>query len=108
LVEQIKKGVGFEVLERVAQTLGYSSIEYSKLMNVPESSFYRRKKSGKLNVEESNNFYAITSVFQLAIRVLGDAKKAQTWLSRPARALGGVIPPDYMVTAPGRDALRTA
>lgn len=46
------------------------------------------------------------SVRVLAQEVSGDAAKAETWLSRPNRALSGAVPTDLLATEEGRRAVR--
>lgn len=106
LAEEAHKGFEFGVLEKLAPVMGFSALQLAGWLRLPETTFYRRQKQGRLSPEESNRLYELAALFRLARRVLGNQEEARLWLLRPAMALGGRLPLEYAQTAPGRDTVR--
>ena len=52
----------------------------------------RKQKRQPLTAEESEKAARVARILASAEATFGDTDKARTWLRRPSRALGGVVP----------------
>lgn len=58
-------------------------------------------------MEESDRIYRIAEIYRSAVQLFeGDAESARSWLSEPARALGGIRPLQHLDTEAGAGEVR--
>ncbi len=101
LVETVRAGVPYKALESVRQAAGLSREEASSLLGIPRRTLARRRKEGRLTVEESDRVYRLAHLMARALEVFGDQGKVLRWLRKPNRALGGVVPLSRLDTDAG-------
>ena len=93
LVERVEEGLSFGELEHLRQNMGLSREEMAGLVQVRPRTLDRRKKEGRLHLEESDRLLRASRIFGRAIALFeGDGEGALGWLSSPQRALGGAVP----------------
>ncbi len=85
----------------VLESLGFALDEIYALV-IPQRTLARRRKSGAtLTVDESDKALRLMRVMEEGMRVFADQNKAQGWLRRPCRALGGKKPIDLLQSETG-------
>lgn len=88
-------GRGFEsaAVTRLAKVMRVSEGAVLEVVDIPRSTFTRRKKAAKrLTSDESDRLYRLTRLLERAVAVLGDEAEARRWISAPKRAFGGASP----------------
>ena len=81
--------------------LGYSEKELSDLV-VPKRTLARRRSGDELlTVEETDKALRLKRIATLAERVFGDSAKAQRWMRKAKRSLGGDTPLAYLASENG-------
>ncbi len=90
-VEMVRAGIPYASVLRALGMLGISMENAARAVGVAPRTLARRK-GGRLDMRESEGFLRLVRVFAMASEVLGDGDKAQDWLNRPNRALGGEPP----------------
>ena len=98
LITQLKKGLSTASFDMLKQHLNISENVLSKIVQIPKRTLDRRRKKGKLRTDESERVLRLAQVYDMAFNVFGAQKKAQSWLKKPARGLGGKIPLEYADT----------
>lgn len=101
LVEVIRAGVPFRAFESARQVVGLSGEEAGALLGIPRRTLARRRKEGRLTVEESDRLFRLAHVVSRAAEVFGEREKAARWLRKPNRALGDVTPLSQLDTDAG-------
>ena len=98
LIAQLKEGLSTASFDMLKQHLNISENVLSKIVQIPKRTLDRRRKKGKLRTDESERVLRLAQVYDMAFNVFGAQKKAQSWLKKPARGLGGKIPLEYADT----------
>ena len=101
LRERIKKGLPYRSFESVRERLQLSVPEAGSVLHMPARTLARRRKTRKLDAEESDRLYRVARVAAHAFAVFGAEDKAATWLRRPNLALNGEPPIDLLDTDVG-------
>ena len=101
LRERIKKGLPYRSFESVRERLQLSVPEAGNVLHMPARTLARRRKTRKLDAEESDRLYRVARVAAHAFAVFGAEDKAATWLRRPNRALNGEPPIELLDTDAG-------
>jgi putative toxin-antitoxin system antitoxin component (TIGR02293 family) len=102
LIDEIKSGLPFAMLEAFSLESGIPIVEIASLLALPERTFARRRVSGRLSSAESERLLRVSSIFERAVRLFeGDVQAAVTWLKRPKQALGNRSPWTYLQTEIG-------
>lgn len=101
VVEHIRKGLPFKIVEDVCAELGLSQQELSRSLGVNLRTLARRKLEKKLHSAESDRLYRLVRIFVLASEVCGNKEKAIQWLISPKTTLGGEIPLHLLDTEVG-------
>jgi putative toxin-antitoxin system antitoxin component (TIGR02293 family) len=101
LVETVRAGVPYKAFDSVRQAAGLSREEAGSLLGIPPRTLARRRKQGRLTVEESDRTYRLAHLMAKALEVFGDRDKVVRWLRKPNRALGGVVPLSRLDTDAG-------
>jgi putative toxin-antitoxin system antitoxin component (TIGR02293 family) len=102
LIERIKNGLKFGVLESLSSATGQPLTELASRVGIPARTLARRKSSGKLSMEESERVVRLAGLYERAAELFGgDVTNARQWMSQPKKALGGESPLDYAATELG-------
>jgi putative toxin-antitoxin system antitoxin component (TIGR02293 family) len=70
-------------------------------LRLPARTWARRRKTQRLDADESDRLVRLARLATAASQVLGGEAKAAAWLRRPNRALGGDPPLALVDTDPG-------
>jgi len=101
LVEAVRAGVPYQAFDTVREAAGLSREEASTLLGIPSRTLARRRKEGRLTVEESDRVYRLAHLMAMALEVFGDREKVGRWLRKPNRALGNIVPLSRLDTEAG-------
>lgn len=101
VVERIQAGLPMSEFEALRSLLGLSSEELAEKLAISRSTLARRKKSGRLDREESDRLVRFARLYARAVEVLGEEEGARAWLKAPARALGFSTPLTFAETEAG-------
>ena len=101
VIGAVKEGLAVERFDELQEQLGVTAKELAAAVQIAERTLHRRRKQGRLSTDESERVLRIARLFDRAVRVLGSADRARTWLKTPLVALGGKTPFEYADTEPG-------
>lgn len=105
----IKRGVPFSALRKFQDTFKLKRVEVQHLVQMPESTFARRRAQGRLGASESDRLLRMARIFDLAKTTFdGDLTEARGWLSRPQRVLSGATPEEMATTEIGAQEVERA
>jgi putative toxin-antitoxin system antitoxin component (TIGR02293 family) len=90
--------VEFEALQEL---IGIGAEELAQHLVISRSTLVRRRKSGRLDMQESDRLLRYARLYARAHTVLNDSDAASDWLKQPARALGFVTPLTFAETEVG-------
>lgn len=100
-VETIRAGLPMVEFEALQNLLGLSAEELAAHLTISRSTLVRRRKSGRLEMQESDRLLRYARLFARAEATMGDANTAKDWLKQPARALGFETPLTFAETEAG-------
>lgn len=93
LLKRLEEGLSYAAFERLKRRLKVSSQELAAAALITKRTLARRKKAGRMHLDESDRLVRLARVFSRAIELYeGDSEGAQGWMMRPNRAFGGVRP----------------
>ena len=93
LLKRLEEGLSYAAFERLKRCLKVSSKELAAAALITKRTLARRKKAGRMHLDESDRLVRLARVFSRAIELYeGDSEGAQGWMMRPNRAFGGVSP----------------
>lgn len=93
IVEAVREGLPYARFTEFARRSGLSQETITRVMQTPKRTLARRKAQGRLRPDESERLLRLSTVFDKAVELFeGDIDGARRWLSRPAKALGGMTP----------------
>lgn len=96
-----------EILDELAAH-GFATSELFDIV-VPRRTLARRRHAGmRLSADESGRAVRLARIAEMAERVFGDPAKAQRWLRKPDRALGGSMPLELLKSETGGYAVEQA
>lgn len=102
LSERVERGLSYRALERLQDSLSVSTARLAELLLIPARTLSRRRKSGRLEPDESDRLLRLSRVVADAIELFeGDVEAARRWLSSPLRALRSKSPLDLTKTDVG-------
>lgn len=101
VVERIQAGLPMSEFDALRGLLDLSGEDLAEKLAISRSTLARRKKSGKLDREESDRLVRFARLYARAVEVLGDEQGARAWLKTPARALNFVPPLTFAETEAG-------
>lgn len=101
VVDRIQAGLPMSEFEALRALLDLSGEELAEKLAISRSTLARRKKSGRLDREESDRLVRFARLYARAVAVLGSEKGAREWLKTPARGLGFNPPLAYAETEAG-------
>ncbi len=97
----IAQGVPLRALEDFSI---YSGLQLKDLLEViiPARTLkHRRQRQEPLNLDESDRLARVARLYELAVKVFGDADKARRWLSKPKQRFRELSPVAMMRTELG-------
>ncbi len=98
LREQLRKGLPYAALERVASEFDITQEDMVFLLHLPARTLARRKKEKRLRADESDRLFRVGRIAVLAEEVLGSRARVAKWLHRPNKALGRAVPLHHLDT----------
>lgn len=98
MISQLKQGLPADSFDRLCKRLNISSNALARIVQISKRTLDRRRATGRLTTDESERILRVAQVYDMAVEVFGSQKKAESWLKRPARGLGGKIPLEYADT----------
>jgi putative toxin-antitoxin system antitoxin component (TIGR02293 family) len=88
--EHIRRGLPTKSVRALSTVSGMSEKELINILNVSDRNWRRRKMTGVLNRNESNTLFRSARVIVAVLGMThGDTEKAQRWLRKPLKSLGG-------------------
>jgi putative toxin-antitoxin system antitoxin component (TIGR02293 family) len=112
-IEIIKRGVPAGEVAKIAKTIGRPKERLFKVLGLPRATVDRRARSKQqLSPDQGERvlgFSKLVGQVQVMVEQSGDAsgfdaaRWVADWLDRPAPALGGQCPAEYMDTAEGQE-----
>ncbi|MGC9451878.1 MAG: type II RES/Xre toxin-antitoxin system antitoxin [Oceanipulchritudo sp.] len=100
-VDRIRAGLPMVEFEGLLELLGLGAEDLAGHLGMSRSTLVRRRKAGRLDMQESDRLLRYARLYGRAETVLGGAGAARDWLKRPARALGYVTPLAFAETEAG-------
>ncbi len=100
-VATIRAGLPMIEFEGLQELLGLSAEVLAGHLGISRSTLVRRRKSGRLDMQESDRLLRYARLYGRAEEVLGGAAAARQWLGAPARALAYVSPLEFAETEAG-------
>ena len=100
-VECIRAGLAMVEFEALQELLGLSAEELARHLAISRSTLIRRRKTRRLDAQESDRLLRYARLYARAESTLGDAEAAQAWLKQPARALAYESPLHFAETEAG-------
>jgi putative toxin-antitoxin system antitoxin component (TIGR02293 family) len=98
----LESGLPFRAIERLQKASGLTRDRIKEVTRISEGSFSRRKKTGRLSLEESERVLRLSRIFERATSLYdGDQNGARQWLETPIPALDNQRPLDLSQTEPG-------
>lgn len=101
VIKRLKEGLPAAAFDKLQNAMDVSGADLARVVNIAPRTLARRKKSGRLQSDESERLLRIGVLFDRAKEVLGGAEQARNWLKSPIRALAGRTPLEYADTEPG-------
>jgi putative toxin-antitoxin system antitoxin component (TIGR02293 family) len=98
MISKLKRGLPADSFDRLRQRLNISDNALARIVQISKRTLDRRRATGRLTTDESERVLRIAQVYDMAVEVFGSRKKAENWLKKPARGLGGKIPLQYADT----------
>ena len=104
-VELIARGLPWANAEALAQALGLSLERLASLLDIPQATFYRRRRARRFSKQESDRLVRFARLWWLATDVFESDDGARTWLRSPQFGLNGAVPLEYATTEAGARAV---
>ncbi len=92
LLRGVEAGLPYGSLEAITARFGLSRADVAAALRLPPRTLARRKRERKLPADESDRLVRLARIAADAARVLGDERKAGSWLRDENVALGGERP----------------
>lgn len=106
-VDAVREGLPVNAVEKLAEQIQVTSAALQRYLKLSRQTYARRRRKGRLSVDESDRVVRYADLFRSAVELLGDANAAAQWLRTPAPALNGETPLDRATTEFGaRDVIR--
>ncbi|PYT24073.1 MAG: antitoxin [Acidobacteria bacterium] len=101
LIELVRAGLPYRAFECVLETLGINREEAARPLALPLRTLARRKQERRFHADESDRLLRLAHAAARALEVFEDKQKAQHWMRKPNRALGGCAPLELLDTEIG-------
>lgn len=97
LLKRIETGLSYTSLERFRKNINLPMRDLAELLQISLRTLNRRKKTGKLEPDESDRLVRISRLYGKTLELFeGDNEAAHDWLSRKQIGLGGARPFDLI------------
>jgi putative toxin-antitoxin system antitoxin component (TIGR02293 family) len=100
-VQCIRAGLPMVEFEALQELLGLGAEELAGHLAISRSTLMRRRKSRRLDAQESDRLLRYARLYARAEATLGDASAAREWLKHPVRGLGYESPLQFAETEAG-------
>jgi putative toxin-antitoxin system antitoxin component (TIGR02293 family) len=103
---EIERGLPLSMLEEFS---AYSGIPVKNLLEVvipPRTLKHRRQRKEPLNAEESDRLARVAKMYELAVKVYGNAEDGKEFLIRPMPRFDGGAPIEILRTEAGEEAVQ--
>lgn len=100
-VATIRAGLPMVEFEGLQELLGLNAEVLAGHLGISRSTLVRRRKSGRLDMQESDRILRYARLYARAKSVLGSTSGARHWLQAPARALAYSSPLEFAETEAG-------
>ena len=100
-VERIRAGLPMVEFVALQELLGLGAEALAQHLAISRSTLVRRRKGGRLDMQESDRLLRYARLYARAQAVLQDDVAAREWLKQPARALNFVAPLTFAETETG-------
>lgn len=104
LVDFGPRSVPWSSITGFSTRLGIEPSVLLRLIGISERTALRRKEEGYLKPDEADRLLRIGRIFEQAVRVLGDERKAAGWLTHPSPFFGAA-PLSYLDSDGGTQAV---
>ncbi|MHB8585003.1 MAG: type II RES/Xre toxin-antitoxin system antitoxin [Thermoplasmatota archaeon] len=101
--KRVAAGVRVAAVRRFLAHSGFTETDLIRAIRIPQTTWTRRKKAGKLAPEESDRLASLARIFSHAENVLGGPGPAKEWLERAEIAFEGRRPLDVASTRLGAE-----
>ena len=92
-IESVRHGISISNLDRMIQTLGIDREVLLDILGISNRTLQRKfRANDRLSPLASDRLSRVDRIYQLAVSVFGDEKKAAEWLKRSSRALNNELP----------------
>lgn len=100
-VARIRAGLPMIEFEALQRLLGVNGEELAAHLAISRSTLIRRRKSGRLDAQESDRLLRYARLYARAEAVFAGAEAARNWLQQPVRGLGYESPLHFAETETG-------
>lgn len=102
LLTAIENGLNVELVVHLAHTVNWPVSTVLECMGLSRSTYERRKKLGRLKIQEGDSVIRIIRTIDAATLMMGgDRIEASKWLQEPRSAFGGKKPIELMNSETG-------
>lgn len=102
MLRHIRAGLPFRAFDILMKACGASRKELAQVLSIPIATLNRRRKAGKLLVDESDRVARLARIKDAALALmLGDDDAAVEWLHTPQEILGNETPMEHASTEMG-------
>lgn len=99
LIKQVREGLAFATLARLATLSGFSTHELAKMLGLSRCALRHGRRLGHLSTPQSDRLIRVARVIGAACDLFeGDRVSANQWLTTPQRGLGGCRPIEMLAT----------
>lgn len=101
LVRIVRRGLPLDSISAMVKRGALDQKEVELYIIPRRTLAHRRKRQQPLSPEESDRLARAARLFALAVETFQNDDKAQRWMRRPNRALGGAVPMELLTTSSG-------
>lgn len=107
LQERIRAGFPPTTVDSLSLSTGLTAVTLAGVLGLSVSTITRKKQNHRpLDPAHSDRAFRVARAFSFAEEVFGDQQKAQRWMHKPNRAMGGAVPVELLDTELGEDRVR--
>lgn len=88
----VEAGISLATFAGFLKALGEPAKDVQEIVIPARTLKHRRARKEALSLEESDRLARVVRVFDFAIRIFGDAKRAGSWMNKPKRRFDGRTP----------------
>ncbi len=98
LIVKLREGFPVSAFDRLKANLAVPEKELAATVNIAHRTLTRRKKEGRLKVDESERVLRHAKLYERAVEVFEDEELAKNWFHMKVKSLGGKTPLEYSDT----------